>query len=74
MSASSWQDSTLDTPKSQVVQVYAPSEVAADSEKDELYDQLQGVIDEIPSFDIKLVMGDLNAKVSGDRRGIYHPA
>ena len=53
-----------------VVQVYAPTEVAADSEKDELYDQLQGVIDEIPSFDIKLVMGDLNVKLSGDRRGI----
>ena len=53
-----------------VVQVYAPTEVAADSEKDEFYDQLQGVIDEIPSFDIKLVMGDLNAKLSGDRRGI----
>ena len=53
-----------------VVQVYAPTEVAADSEKDEFYDQLQGVIDEIPSFDIKLVMGDLNAKLSSDRRGI----
>ena len=53
-----------------VVQVYAPKEVAADSEKDEFYDQLQGVIDEIPSFDIKLVMGDLNTKLSGDRRGI----
>ena len=53
-----------------VVQVYAPTEVAADSEKDEFYDQLQGVIDEIPSFDIKLVMGDLNAKLGSDRRGI----
>ena len=54
-----------------MVQVYAPTEVAANSEKDiKFCDQLQGVIDEIPSFDIKLVMGDLNAKLSGDRRGI----
>ena len=53
-----------------VVQVYAPTEVAADSEKEEFYDQLHGVIDEIPSFDIKLVMGDLNAKLNGDSRGI----
>ena len=45
-----------------VVQVYAPTEVADDSEKDEFYDQLQGVIAEIPSFYIKLVMGDFNAK------------
>ena len=42
--------------------------MAADSEKDEFYDQLQGVIDDIPSFDITLVMGGLNAKLSGDRR------
>ena len=41
-----------------------------DSEKDEFYNQLQGVIDDIPSFDITLVMGDLNAKLSGDRRGV----
>ena len=27
-------------------------------------------MDEIPSFEIKLVMGDLNAKLSSDRRGI----
>ena len=44
--------------------------MAADSEKDEFYDQLPGVIDEIQSFDIKLVIGDFNAKLSGDRRGI----
>ena len=56
--------------KATVVQVYAPTEVAADSEKDELYYQLQGVIDEIPSFDIKLVIFDFNTKLSGDRRAI----
>ena len=53
-----------------VVQVYAPTEVAADSENDEFYYQLQSVIDEIPSIDIKLVTGDFNAKPSGDSRGI----
>ena len=53
-----------------MVHVYAPTEVAADSEKDELYDQLQSMIDEIPSFGIKLEMRDFNANLSGDRRGI----
>ena len=28
------------------------------------------MIDEIPSFDIKLMIGEFNAKPSGDRRGI----
>ena len=53
-----------------VVQVYAPTEVAADSVKDELYDQLQSDIDEMPSFDIILVMDYFNVKLSGVRSGI----
>ena len=58
--------------KGTVVQVCAPTEVANDSEKYEFYDQLQGVIDEIPSFDIKLVMGDFNAKLALKMDTIHH--
>jgi len=32
-----------------VIQVYAPTETAEDSEKDEFYSQLQDSLDEIPS-------------------------
>jgi len=51
------------------VQVYAPTESASDREKDLFYDQLQNVLDDIPSHDIKLIMGDFNAKLDGNRQG-----
>jgi len=52
-----------------VVQMYAPTESASDGEKDLFYDQLQDVLDDIPSHHIKLIMGDFNAKLDGNRQG-----
>ena len=46
-----------------IVQCYAPTSAASDEELEEFYNQLQETLDAIPSRDIKLVMGDLNAKV-----------
>ncbi|KAJ8386425.1 hypothetical protein AAFF_G00170220 [Aldrovandia affinis] len=54
-----------------IVQVYAPTEVASEEEKDIFYTQLQGVLEEIPSYDIKLLIGDFNAKLDSDRRGLH---
>jgi len=48
----------------------SPTEVAEIEEKERFYNQLQDVLDEIPNFDIKLMIGDFNAKLSGERRGI----
>jgi len=52
-----------------VIQVYAPTETAEDSEKDEFYSQLQDSLDEILSYDINLLMDDLNAQVDSERWG-----
>jgi len=40
-----------------------------DSKKDEFYSKLQDSLDEIPSYDIKLLIGDFNAQFDSDRRG-----
>ena len=49
-----------------VVVVYAPTEVASDNDKDEFYQQLSSVFDELPRHDLKLLLGDLNAQVTSD--------
>jgi len=37
--------------------------MASDEEKDEFYEQLQGVTEEIPGHDMKIVLGDFNAQI-----------
>ncbi|XP_059217513.1 uncharacterized protein LOC131994704 [Stomoxys calcitrans] len=44
------------------VQCYAPSESDDDETKDQFYSQLDSVTRSLPKGDIKLVMGDFNAK------------
>ena len=61
--------------KTTIVQVYAPTEDADEDDKDDkdkFYDQLQDTIDDIPSHDIKLLIGDMNAQISKNRQGIEH--
>ena len=52
-----------------VIQVYAPTETAEDSEKDEFYSQLQDSLDEIPSYDIKLLIGNFNTHIGSGQQG-----
>ena len=49
--------------KTTVIQVYAPTNEADDDVKDDFYEQLQKIVDEVPRHDMLLVIGDWNAKV-----------
>ena len=52
-----------------VVVAYAPIDGADDSEKDKFYRTLADTFDELPRHDLKLLLGDFNAKVTSDRYG-----
>ena len=45
------------------IQCYAPTSLASDKEIDSFHNSLQETMDSIPNRDIKVVMGDFNAKV-----------
>lgn len=46
-----------------IVQTYAPTADAADEDIEAYYEQLDGVVNEILSNEILMVIGDINAKV-----------
>ena len=52
-----------------VIVCYAPTEDSPEVEKDIFYDKLQELVDETPSHDVLLIMGDLNAKVGSKNEG-----
>ena len=49
--------------KTTVIQVYAPTNDAEEDTKDAFYEQLQAVVEETPSHDMLILLGDFNAKV-----------
>ena len=49
-----------------ILQCYAPTNAADIEAKEEFYEQLQAVMDRIPKRDMKILMGDINAKVGAD--------
>ena len=51
------------------IQVYAPTNEADNELKDDLYEQLQKIVDEVPRRDMLLVIGDWNAKVGEQQLG-----
>ena len=56
------QFNSIQFAKLSVIVCYAPTEDAEDEKKDTFYDELQASVDETPSHDVLLIMGDLMQK------------
>jgi hypothetical protein len=54
-----------------VLNVHAPSEDKSDDSKDSFYDELEQVFDHFPRYHMKILLGDINAKVG--RENIFEP-
>ncbi|XP_016299301.1 uncharacterized protein LOC107656114 [Sinocyclocheilus anshuiensis] len=52
-----------------VIQVYAPTSDSTEEEVETFYGQLEHTIEELPKKDVKIVIGDWNAKVGTDNLG-----
>ena len=52
-----------------IIKVNAYTEMDPDTENDEFYSVLQDTLDDIPRYDIKLLMGNFIVKVSGNWEG-----
>lgn len=46
-----------------MINIYAPTEETESNEKDEFYHKLERVLDALPSNDVKIILGDFNAKI-----------
>jgi exonuclease III len=53
-----------------IIQCYAPTDEADSIVKEDFYDQLRTVYERSPKADIKIIIGDLNAKVGTDNSGL----
>jgi hypothetical protein len=51
--------------------VFAPDEVKSDDTKDSIHEELERVLDQYPKYQIKILLGDVNAKVG--REDIFKP-
>ena len=51
--------------------MHAPSEEKSDNSKDSFYEELEQVFDHFPKYNMKILLGDFNAKVG--RENIFKP-
>ena len=53
-----------------IFSVYAPTELADQDTKEQFYAKLQHEVDISPGYDVKIVCGDLNAKIGREKEYI----
>jgi len=53
-------------PDNILVNVHAPSEEKSEVSKDSFYEELEHVLDHFPKYNMKILLGDFNAKVGRD--------
>ena len=56
--------------KTTIIQAYAPTGNSDEEEKNYFYAQLQDVFDQVPNHDVTILMGDMNAKLDGNRQSL----
>jgi hypothetical protein len=54
-----------------VLNVHAPSGEKSDGSKDSFYEELEHILDHVPKYHMKILLGDFNAKVG--RENIFKP-
>ncbi|XP_061175584.1 uncharacterized protein LOC133184509 [Saccostrea echinata] len=52
-----------------VIQCYPPTNTADEETKEDFYTKLQAAVDKAPRRDMKILMGDMNAKIGSDNYG-----
>ena len=53
-----------------VVQCYAPINDSSEDEKDQFYSSLKTMVEQVPTQDVLVIMGDHNAKIGNENTGL----
>ena len=56
--------------KTKITQAYTPTENSDEEKKNYFCAQLQDVFDQVPNHDVTILMGDMNAKLDGNRQSL----
>ena len=55
-----------------IIQSYSPTNKYGDDDKERFYQHLQDLVNKVPSHNVSLITGDLNAQIGVDRDCFKH--